>query len=147
MRHWLEAARRRAWIPLAAAIVFAGALGAGFQWGGAESDEFIRVFDAPLGGDGAPAADLAGFVTEAGPNGLVVRAGDTPITVEFAAGAELEALQPIGGGDLEVGDWIVIGGRDDNVNSYILEAIVVIPAERAITGEDLTELYTRQAVR
>ena len=41
----------------------------------------------------------------------------------------------------------MIGGRDDNVNSYILEAIVVIPAERAITGEDLTELYTRQAVR
>lgn len=147
MRRWLEAARRRAWLPLAAAVVFAGALGAGFQWGGAESDEYIRVLDAPVGTDGAPIADLAGFVTETNAEGVIVRGESAPVTVGFASGAEVELLERIGAEEVEIGDWFVVGGRDDNVNSYILEAMIVIPAERAVTGEDLadrTSLFRRQ---
>ena len=147
MRQWLAAARRRAWLPLAAAVVFAAAIAAGFQWGGDAGDEFIRVLDAPVGSDGAPVADLAGFVTETNAQDIVVRADAAPITVEFAADAEVELLEPITAPDINPGDWVVVGGRDDNVNSYILDGIIVIPADRAVTGDDLAERYTRQTAR
>lgn len=147
MRQWLAAARRRAWLPLVAAIVFAAAVAAGFQWGGDDGDAFIRVLDAPVGSDGAPAADLAGFVTETNTQGIVVRADAAPITVDFAADAEVELLEPITAPDITPGDWVVVGGRDDNVNSYILDGIIVIPADRAVTGDELAERYTRQAAR
>ncbi len=145
MRQWLEAARRRAWLPLAAAVVFAAALGAGFQWGGADSDEFIRVLDAPVGTDGAPSADLAGFVVETNPDSVIVRGGAQQITVDFTPGATIDLLEPIGAEQIAIGDWVVVGGRDDNVNSYILDGIIVIPADRAFTGDDLAELYAGRA--
>ena len=147
MRQLFEAVRRRGYLLVVAPIVFAAALGAGFQWGGADSDNFIRVLDAPVGTDGSPIADLAGFVTEVNSDGVIVRGDEAPVTVTFDRGATIEVLRPIAALDIGVGDWVVVGGRDDNVNTYILTGIIVIPADSAITGDELQAVYTAQANR
>ena len=146
-RRLLSAVRRRAYLLLAAPIVFAAAIGAGFQWGAPDSDDFIRVLDAPVGSDGAPIADLAGFVTEVNSQGVIVRGSDSPVAVTFEPGAAVELLTPIEAAEIAIGDWVVVGGRDDNVNSYILEGIIVIPADAAITGDALTPLYAERSGR
>lgn len=147
MRDWLVAVRRRGYLLIAVPIVFAAALGAGFQWGGADSDEFIRVLDAPVGNDGAPVADLAGFVVEAEHGELIMRSSDAPVRVNFEPGAAVEQLSPINALDIQTGDWIVVGGRDDNVNSYILTGIIVIPADAAVTGDQLAKIYAARSGR
>ena len=126
--------RLEAWWPLwlAALLIFSGALGAGFQWGGQEAEPRIRLFRGPAGTDGAPVADLAGFVTEASGDGLTVRSGDRPVQLTVPAEAVLQGLAPIDVGQVAVGDWVVVGGRDDNVNTFIVDAVVIVPPDQAI---------------
>ena len=126
-------------IPLAG-IVFAAALGAGFQWGAPSESRFARVYDGRVGGDGAPAADAAGYVTQRDAETITVRQGDESLRIRFAADAEIEVLEPISAAEVGLGDWVVVGAEDDNVNTFVLKGIVVIPAETAITGAEISAL-------
>ena len=140
MKRVLDALRSRLLIIPLAAIVFAGALGAGFQWGAPDEASFVRVFDGRVGGDGAPQADVEGFVTQRGADSITVRSGDQTIEVPIAADAVIERLARIGLPQIELGEWIVVGGEDDNVNTFILKGIVAISAEEAIVGDGAASL-------
>ena len=139
MRNRLRgSASRLLLIPLAG-IVFAAALGAGFQWGAPEQQEVVRVYDSTLqgrvGSDGAPTGDLSGFVTERSGDAWVVRVGDELRTIRFANNSVIEAMLPVWTDAVQPGDYIVVGGTDDNVNSFITTGIVVIPASQALVGD------------
>ncbi len=125
-------------IPLAG-IVFGAALGAGFQWGGPEPQEVVRVYESSqqgrVGSDGAPVGDLTGFVTERAGDTWIVRVGDSLRTVRFSDDSIVEAMLPVWTDDVQAGDYIVVGGTDDNVNTFITTGIVVIPASQALVGD------------
>ena len=129
-------------IPLAG-IVFGAALGAGFQWGAPEEQEVVRVFDTSLQGriksDGSPTGDLNGFVTERSGDTWIVRVGDTLHTVRFRDDSVIEAMLPIWTDDVQAGDYVIVGGTDDNVNTFITTGIVIIPAAQAVTGDAVAE--------
>lgn len=135
-------------IPIAA-VVFGAALGAGYQWGAPQSVESVRVYQtseqARVGGDGAPPGDVVGFVTSRDGDAWIVRDGDESIPIRFTQGAVVEAMIPIWTDAVTPGDWIVVGGRDDNVNSFIVDGIVIIPNGQAITGDDVIAAIERGA--
>ncbi len=137
-------------IPLAA-IVFGAALGAGFQWGGPDRQEVIRVYEPSqqgrVGGDGAPVGDLSGFVTERSGNDWIVRVGDNLRTIRFRSDAVIEAMLPVWTDAIEPGDYVLVGATDDNVNSFITTGIVIIPADQAITGDDAIDAILSDAAQ
>ncbi len=137
-------------IPIAA-IVFGAALGAGFQWGAPEKQDVVRVYDLDkqgrVGSDGAPAGDLNGFVTERSGDAWIVRAGDSPYTIRFDDNSVVEAMLPIWTDQVHPGDYVAIGGTDDNVNSFITTGIVIIPAGQVITGDDVADAILADAQR
>ncbi|MDE2968255.1 MAG: hypothetical protein OXS30_12325 [Chloroflexota bacterium] len=135
-------------IPLAG-IVFAAALGAGFQWGGPEKQDVVRVFETSqqgrLGSDGAPTGDLSGFVTERSGDSWVVRVGDSLRTIQFSDDSIIEAMLPIWTDGVRPGDYIVVGGTDDNVNTFITTGIVIIPESQALLGDQAVEAIRADA--
>lgn len=139
MKRALAALRGKLIIVPLAGIVFAGALGAGFQWGAPGESAFVRVLDGEIGGDGSPRGDLGGYVTQRDAATITVRHRNEPTRVEFAPNAEVELLAPIHPTEIQIGDWIVAGGTDDNVNTFITTGIVVIPADRALAGADAAQ--------
>ncbi len=129
-------------IPIAA-LVFGAALGAGFQWGAPDEQQVVRVYDTTqqdrVGSDGAPTGDLNGFVTERSGNDWIVRVGDNLRTISFRSDAVIEAMLPVWTDAIEPGDYVLVGGTDDNVNSFITTGIVIIPADQAITGDAVAD--------
>ncbi len=125
-------------IPLAG-LVFAAALGAGYQWGAPERSAPVRVYEnsqqGRVGSDGAPVGDLNGFVTERAGDAWRVRVGDTQRSVRFGGDAIVEALRRIEPDAVQPGDYVIVGGTDDNVNTFITTGIVIIPADQALTGD------------
>ena len=125
-------------IPLAG-IVFGAALGAGFQWGAPQKQEVVRVYDSDqqgrVGSDGAPTGDLSGFVTERSGDAWIVRVGDELRTIRFSSDSTIEAMLPVWTDAVQPGDYVVVGGTDDNVNTFITTGIVIIPAAQALVGE------------
>ena len=137
-------------IPLAG-IVFAAALGAGFQWGAPEQQDVVQVYEVEqqrrIGTDGAPAGDLSGFVTERADGGWVIRVGDSLRTIQFSDDSIVEAMLPIWTDDVQPGDYIVVGGTDDNVNTFITTGIVIIPESEAQLGEAVADAIRADANR
>ncbi|MDE2745528.1 MAG: hypothetical protein OXI41_06025 [Chloroflexota bacterium] len=137
-------------IPLAG-IVFAAALGAGFQWGAPEQQDIVRVYEVDqqgrVGSDGAPAGDLSGFVTEQSNLGWVIRVGDSLQTIQFNDDSIVEAMLPIWTDDVQPGDYIVVGGTDDNVNTFITTGIVIIPESQAQLGDAVADAIRADAVQ
>ena len=135
-------------IPLAG-IVFGAALGAGFQWGAPEKQEVVRVYESSqqgrVGSDGAPVGDLSGFVTERSGDAWIVRVGDTLHTIRFRNDSVIEAMVPIWTDGVQPGDYVVVGGTDDNVNSFITTGIVIIPAAEALIGDAAVEAILADA--
>lgn len=136
-------------IPLAG-IVFAAALGSGFQWGAPGTQEVVRVYENEqqrrIGTDGAPTGDLSGFVTERSGNTWIVRVGDSLQTIRFRDDSIIEAMIPIWTDGVQQGDYVVVGGTDDNVNTFITTGIVIIPSAQAITGDAVAETILSDAV-
>ncbi|MCY3557650.1 MAG: hypothetical protein OXH13_03250 [Chloroflexi bacterium] len=151
MRQRLSGFTSRLLIIPIAAVVFGAALGAGFQWGAPDRQEVIRVYDGSLqgriGGDGAPRGGLSGFVTERSGNDWIVRVGDNLRTVQFRSDAVVEAMLPIWTDGIEPGDFVVVGGADDNVNSFITTGIVIIPADQAISGDGVINAIRSDAAQ
>ena len=149
MRDRLSAIVSRLWIVPVAAIVFGAALGAGFKWGAPQEQDIVRVYEAEqqrrVGSDGAPTGDLSGFVAEGLGDRWSLRVGDDLRTIGFSSDAIIEAMIPIWTDGVQPGDYIVVGGTDDNVNSFITTGIVVIPAEQALLGEAVVDAIQRDA--
>ncbi len=137
-------------IPLAG-IVFGAALGAGFQWGAPEKQDVVRVYDSSLqgrvGSDGAPTGDISGFVTERSGDAWIVRVGDELKTIRFANDSVIEAMLPVWTDVIQPGDFVVVGGTDDNVNSFITTGIVIIPASQALVGDAVEEAIIESAAQ
>ncbi len=135
-------------IPLAG-VVFGAALGAGYQWGAPEQQEVVRVYESSqqgrIGGDGAPIGDLSGFITERSGDAWIVRVGDSLRTIRFRDDSIIEAMLPIWTDAVQHGDYVVIGGTDDNVNTFITTGIVIIPAAQAITDEAVVDAILADA--
>ena len=135
-------------IPLAG-IVFGAALGAGYQWGAPERPEVVRVYETSqqgrVGSDGAPLGDLSGFVTERSGDAWIVRVGDSLRSVRFRDDSVVEAMLPIWTDEVLPGDYIVVGGTDDNVNTFITTGIVIIPAGQALTGDAVVDAIDQDA--
>ena len=151
MRNRLSGLASRLLIIPLAGIVFGAALGAGFQWGAPQQQEIVRVYDSDVqrrvGGDGAPTGDLSGFVTERSGNDWIVRIGDELQTIRFANGAVIEAMLPIWTDAVQPGDYVVVGGTDDNVNSFITTGIVIVPAAQALVGGAVEDAILEDAKR
>ena len=137
-------------IPLAG-IVFAAALGAGFQWGGPEKQDVVRVYENTqqrrIGSDGAPTGHLSGFVTERSGDNWIVRVGDTLHTIRFRDDSVIEAMIPIWTDAIQPGDHVIVGGTDDNVNTFITTGIVIIPAAQVITGDPVSATIRADAAQ
>lgn len=137
-------------IPLAA-IVFGAALGAGFQWGGPSQQDVVRVFESDqqprVGSDGAPTGDINGFVTERAGDSWSVRVGDASQLIRFRNDAIIEAMLPIWTDEVQPGDYVIVGGTDDNVNSFITTGIVIIPSEQALLGDAVVEAIVEDAAQ
>ena len=137
-------------IPLAG-IVFGAALGAGFQWGGPEQQQVVRVYDSAVqgrvGSDGAPTGDLSGFVTERAGDAWIVRVGDDLRTIRFGNDFVIEAMLPVWTDAVQPGDYVVVGGTDDNVNSFITTGIVIIPASQALVGAAVEDAILTDAAQ
>ena len=137
-------------IPLAG-IVFGAALGAGFQWGAPQKQEVVRVYDSDqqgrVGSDGAPTGDLSGFVTERSGDAWIVRVGDELRTIRFSNDSTIEAMLPVWTDAAQPGDYVVVGGTDDNVNTFITTGIVIIPAAQALVGEAVGDAIVAGAVQ
>ena len=149
VRQRLKAQASRLLIIPLAGIVFGAALGAGFQWGGPQKQEVVRVFDtsqqARIKSDGSPTGDLNGFVTERSGDNWIVRVGDTLHTIRFRDDSVIEAMLPIWTDAVQPGDYVIVGGTDDNVNTFITTGIVIIPAAQAITGEAVADALLSDA--
>ncbi len=130
-------------------IVFGAALGAGYQWGGPSQQDIVRVYEAGqqgnLGRDGGPTGDLTGFVTERDGGDWIVRVGDEQQRIRFSADSVIEAMLPIWTDSVALGDYVVVGATDDNVNTFITTGIVVIPGDAAVSGEAVVEAIERDA--
>ena len=137
-------------IPLAG-IVFGAALGAGFQWGVPEQQPVVRVYDSAVqgrvGSDGAPTGDLSGFVTERAGDAWIVRVGDELRTIRFGNDFVIEAMLPVWTDAVQPGDYVVVGGTDDNVNSFITTGIVIIPASQALVGAAVEDAILTDAAQ
>ena len=137
-------------IPLAG-IIFGAALGAGFQWGAPDQQEAVRVYQTSqqgrIGGDGAPTGNLSGFVTERAGDAWIVRVGDELRTIRFRNDAVIEAMLPVWTDAVQPGDFVVIGGTDDNVNSFITTGIVIIPAAQALVGDAVEDAILADAAQ
>ena len=151
MRNRLSGFATRLLILPIAAIVFGAALGAGFQWGAPEQQDVVRVYDTSkqgrVGSDGAPVGHLSGFVTERVADTWILRTGDSLLDVRFGDDSVVEAMLPIWTDQVRPGDYIVIGGTDDNVNSFITTGIVVIPASQVLAGDAVAEAILADAQR
>ena len=130
-------------------LVFAAALGAGYQWGGPDQQDIVRVYESSqqgeLGRDGGPAGDLSGFVTERDGGDWIVRVGDAQQRIRFTSDSVIEAMLPIWTDSVALGDYVVVGATDDNVNTFITTGIVVIPGDAAVSGEAVVEAIERSA--
>lgn len=149
MRNRLSSFATRLLIIPLAAIVFGAALGAGYQWGAPGQQEVVRVYETSqqgrVGSDGAPTGDLTGFLTERAGDTWIVRVGDSLQTVRFRDDSIVEAMLPIWTDAVQAGDYIVIGGTDDNVNTFITTGIVIIPAAHALVGDAVANAIEGEA--
>ena len=149
MRSRLSGLASRLLLIPVAGIVFGAALGAGYQWGAPERPEVVRVFESSqqgrVGSDGAPVGDLSGFVTERSGDAWIVRVGDSLRSIRFRDDSVVEAMLPIWTDEVLAGDFVVVGGTDDNVNSFITTGIVIIPAAQALSGDAVVEAIQTDA--
>ncbi len=119
--------------------VFAAALLAlmivlGWQLGGEDDPVRPRLFQSETLIDDAPIADLAGTVANTTPAGstsssvptATVHGADDPVDISIPGAAIIQTLEPEDVPGVEPGDWVIVGGIDDNVNSFIVQGVVVV---------------------
>ena len=76
-----------------------------------------------------------------------MRVGDELRTIRFANDSVIEAMLPVWTDAVQPGDYIVVGGTDDNVNSFITTGIVIIPAAQALVGDAVEDAIVAGAAQ
>ena len=124
------------WDPLIfsalALVVLVATLLLGWQLNGENDPEPRRVFSGPTVNDDAPRADVAGVIGDV--NGAIITVRDVtgPIDVTVSDTALLQALAPIDPTAVALGDLVIVGGIDENVNNFIVQGVIVLdPSEAA----------------
>ncbi len=105
---------------------------AGWQIGAEDDPIRPRVFRGDIVTDDARVADSAGTISEADGDRVVIQDAAGPTPVSLAAGAIIQTLSPEEVADVEPGDWVLVGGIDDNVNAYIVQGIVVVSDDQVL---------------
>ena len=104
----------------------------GWQLAGEDDPVQARLFQSETLLDDAPIADIAGTISNATTgDGLTeptatVREEDGPVYVSIPGATIIQTLEPETVAGVAVGDWVIVGGIDDNVNSYIVQGVVVV---------------------
>jgi hypothetical protein len=124
------------WDPLIfsalALVVLVAALLLGWQLNNEDDPEPRRVFSGPTVNDDSPRADVAGVIGEVNGAVITVRDVDGPIDVTVSDTALLQALAPIDPSGVALGDLVIVGGIDENVNNFIVQGVIVLdPSEAA----------------
>ena len=79
------------------------------------------------------------IVEQAGGTKLLLQTASGPERVNLPAGLQIEVLRPAPASNIQVGDWLSVGGAANQVNSFALKQIVLIPAAEAKAGSDPRE--------
>ena len=115
-----------------AGIVFTATLVLGWQINDEDNPAANRVFDGESLRDDTPVADIAGTVNDVAGDLVSVRVGEELVPVRVSADAVIQQLVPITPADVQPGDWLIVGGIDDNVHTLILQAAVVAGPDQVI---------------
>ena len=108
-----------------AGLVFAVTLVLGWQVAKESDPAAGRVFVGETLLDDAPPADVAGTVSDVQGDVVLVRVDEALVPVRVGPEALIQRLIPISPAELLVGDWVMLGATDDNVNTLILQGVVV----------------------
>ena len=115
-----------------AVLVFVSTLLLGWQIADEPDPAANRIFASETLQDDTPRADLAGTVSDVDGEIISVRVGEDLVRVRVGAGAVIQRLSPITPADVAAGDWIILGGIDDNVHTLILQAAIVAGPDEVV---------------
>lgn len=107
-------------------IVFAVLVVLGWQIAAADDPIRPRVFRGETVTDDSRRADVAGTIAERAGDSIVVQDVDGTVEVEVPLDTEIQTLVPEWVDGVQLGDWVFVGGADDNVNSFIVKGVVVV---------------------
>lgn len=98
------------------------------SWQIAAEEEPIRprIFRDQTVGDDSRRADTAGTVRQRVGDTIVVQGVDGSVDVVLPLDAVIQTLIPERVEGVQIGDWVFVGGVDDNVNSFIVKGVVVV---------------------
>ena len=117
--------RTAAVLTLIGAVVFALTTVAGWQLGGADGPDPVRVFAGTAADAADPPADIVGTVREAANGTIDVRTANGTSRLRVPSTAVVQVLRPITADDLRQGEWVIVGGVDDNINTFVITGVVV----------------------
>ncbi len=126
--------RALGWDPLLfgtlALAVFVAAILIGWQASTESDPPPLRTFAGETVGDDAGAADVAGVVSDRRGDVITVQDASGPIDIALDGGGVIQTLDGIEPSDVRAGDWLIVGGEDDNVNTFIVNGVIVLdPSE------------------
>lgn len=131
-----RARRALGWDPVLfgvlALIVLGVAIVLGWQLSGEDDPVRPRLFTGPAVSDDAPAADIAGIISQTQANVITVQDIQGTVDVTLPHDALSQVLLPIPPGEVREGDLLIVGGVDDDVNNFFTTAIVVLDPAEAI---------------
>lgn len=111
------------------AAVLGVSVALGWQLGSETDPPAARVFRGAPVSDDAPTAAIAGIVSEIDADSISVRDASGPIAVRVPPDAAIQVLRRVDTEDVQPGDWVIVGGIDDNVNTFVVQGIVVLAPE------------------
>ena len=117
--------RTAATLVLTSALVFTLTAVAGWQFGGADSPDPVRVFAGTAADAADPPADIAGIVRGASDGSIDVRTANGISRLRVPNTAVIQVLRPSTADDLRQGEWVIVGGIDDNINTFVITGVVV----------------------
>jgi hypothetical protein len=107
-------------------IVFAVLLVLGWQIAAEDDPVRPRVFRGETVSDDSRRADVAGTIAERAGNNVVVQDSSGSVDVAVLPDTVIQTLVPEQVDGVQLGDWVFVGGTDDNVNSFIVKGVVVV---------------------
>ena len=107
-------------------IVFAMLVLLGWQIAAEDDPIRPRVFRGETVTDDSRRADIAGTVSQRVGDSVGVQDVDGPVEVTVPADTVIQTLVPEQVDGVQLGDWVFVGGTDDNVNSFIVKGVVIV---------------------
>ncbi len=115
-----------------AGVVFTATLLLGWQIADEPDPPANRIFAGASLRDDTPPADIAGTISDVDGEVVSIRVGEDLVRVRVGPDALIQRLTPITPAGVRPGDWIILGGIDDNVHTLILQAAIVAGPEEVV---------------